>query len=173
MSRKVYHGERSPFMTSHNPHHSTDQHQTWQDWWPRPYHKLCEFWCWSDQRGRLGNMVKYNEKFLPFFSPSIPTSTRNRGPIFVFDTSNDVFPCVYVQRLIDIVPNSNLGGHFPRKTPFFPKSWLFATVVLKQTCRPNRLTNMRRKWLKWRHCMVSTYVRCKNHWSSHRGGLVP
>jgi hypothetical protein len=36
--------------------------------------------------------------FPHFFSPSNPTSTRNYGPIFVFDTSNDVFPCIFVHQ---------------------------------------------------------------------------
>jgi hypothetical protein len=61
-------------------------------------------------------------EFPHFFSPSIPISTRIICPIFVFDTSNDVFSCVVVLPHFNIFPNPNLGGHFPPNLPFFPKS---------------------------------------------------
>jgi hypothetical protein len=35
-----------------------------------------------------------------------------------FDTSNDVFSCVFVCGHIEIIPNSNLGGDFPQNPHF-------------------------------------------------------
>jgi hypothetical protein len=91
-----------------------------------------------------------------FFSPANPTSTSKYGPIFVVNTSNDVFPCVYVHRLETIYTNPILGGHLPLKPPIFAKSLLFATWVLNLKCSPNQLTYGRWKRLKWRHSMHLT-----------------
>jgi hypothetical protein len=57
--------------------------------------------------------------FRLFFSSSNQTSTRKSSPITMFDTSNNVFPCIFVCEYIDIFPNSNLGGHLPQNPHFF------------------------------------------------------
>jgi hypothetical protein len=77
--------------------------------------------------------------FPHFFSPSIPISTRNHGPIFVFDIANDVFPCVFVPPHYGIFPNPNLWGQLPPKNPYFPKIVIVACPQ-KWTCRPNQST---------------------------------
>jgi hypothetical protein len=64
--------------------------------------------------------TRWNKRlwFLTFFSPSNLTSTRNYGAIFVFDTSKDVFQCVFVHRYNGIFPNPILGGQLFTKPQF-------------------------------------------------------
>ena len=113
-------------------------------------------------------------KFLKFFfSSSIPITTSEYGPMFVVETSNDVFPCKVVPPYEKNCPNLILGGLLPQKPAFFPKSWLFATGTLNWTCRPHRMTYTRQKWLSWRSSMNATRRRRKIHKSSHRERSAP
>jgi hypothetical protein len=56
--------------------------------------------------------------FSAFFSPSVPLTTSKYGPIFVVVTLNDVLPCVYVQRIIEIFANPVIGSHLPQNPEF-------------------------------------------------------
>ena len=122
----TFKGKRPIFSTPQSQHHWRDQHQTWYIWLPRPYHQSCRFWLRSDRRGRLGIGVKYTlfsfSVFFSYFSPSDPISTSKYGPIFVVDTSNDVFPCVYEPPLQTAHVKSILGGHWLQTPPHFGKN---------------------------------------------------
>ena len=127
----------------------------------------------SGRGGEIMWILQFFSPFLFFFSPSIPITTSKCGPMFYLDTSNDVFWWPFEPPHKCFLPNSILGGHLPQKPQIFPKSLLFAKVVLKWMCRPNRLTWNHQKWLKWRHSMSGTKPMWKNHESSHRGGSAP
>jgi hypothetical protein len=92
------------------------------------------------------------------------------------------FRCWHVRRRVSVricattlrnLPQPNLRRSFTPKNPIFPKTWWFATRVLKRTCRPNRLTEARWKKLKWRHAMNVTGFRGWNYWTSHRKEMFP
>ena len=118
--------------------------------------------CWGSS-GQWGEIYTFLCRFFFFFSPSNPTSTSKYGPIFVVNTSTDVFPCIFVHRLETIYTNPILGGHLPPKPPIFAKSLLFATWVLNLNCSPNQWTKGRWERLKWRHSMHVTGLGDWNH----------